>query len=113
MFPRWHGVASEHDSDEQEHGDVSAAIGIPVEPFHNCVRWQTSVDTRQSMHLGRIWKHIVTQRGETICRARTRSGISRSSTAVPSARNSGLDRISKCTFGSEQFLRSTCSRQDK
>ena len=39
----------------------------------------------------------------------TLSGFSRSAMAVPSARNSGLLRISKCTLGSVQFLLSTCS----
>ena len=38
----------------------------------------------------------------------TLSGFSRSAMAVPSARNSGLLRISKCTEGSEQFLLNTC-----
>ena len=38
----------------------------------------------------------------------TRSGAVRSSMAVPSARNSGLDRISNCTLGSLQLRRSTC-----
>ena len=38
---------------------------------------------------------------------RTRSGRVRSSMAVPSARNSGLERISKWTFGSSQLRRST------
>ena len=42
--------------------------------------------------------------------SRTRSGLSRSAIAVPSARNSGLDRISKCTLGSAQFRRSTCGQ---
>ena len=42
---------------------------------------------------------------------RTLSGFSRSSMAVPSARNSGLLRISKCTLGSAQFLLSTCTQQ--
>ena len=41
----------------------------------------------------------------------TLSGFSRSAMAVPSARNSGLLRISKCTLGSVQFRLSTCSRQ--
>ena len=40
----------------------------------------------------------------------TLSGFSRSAIAVPSARNSGLLRISKWTEGSEQFLLSTCSQ---
>lgn len=38
----------------------------------------------------------------------TLSGLIRSSMAVPSARNSGLDRISNVTDASAQFLASTC-----
>ena len=38
----------------------------------------------------------------------TLSGASRSATAVPSARNSGLDRISNSTPGTLQLRRSTC-----
>ena len=41
----------------------------------------------------------------------TLSGFSRSAMAVPSARNSGLLRISKCTLGSEQFRLKTCTIQ--
>ena len=43
----------------------------------------------------------------------TLSGFSRSAIAVPSARNSGLLRISKWTDGSEQFLLSTCSHTNQ
>ena len=43
--------------------------------------------------------------------ALTRSGFSRSLMAVPSARNSGLDRISKCTLGSTQLRRRTCDAE--
>lgn len=50
----------------------------------------------------RVWDHR--------CRALTLSGLSRSSTAVPSAKNSGLLRISKCTCGSP-LVRSTCTEQ--
>ena len=39
----------------------------------------------------------------------TRSGAERSVMAVPSARNSGLDRMSNCTVGSEQLRRRTFS----
>lgn len=42
----------------------------------------------------------------------TLSGFSRSAIAVPSAKNSGLLRISKCTAGSEQFRLNTCSAKN-